>query len=127
VAGNPLCPAVPEPCSDCCAQTGAAHTRCLLSPLASLAFPRCACAHWGGAGQGWREAYTYNVSPRIPKLALICSSHTTVKMVSRREPGVGGRHALPSILEVLQQGQDALLLGLPELRAPAISNVLCVL
>lgn len=48
-------------------------------------------------------------------------------MVSRREPGVGGRHALPSILEVLQQGQDALLLGLPELRAPAISNVLCVL
>lgn len=30
-------------------------------------------------------------------------------------------------LEVVQQAQDALLLALPELRAPAVPDVLCVL
>lgn len=69
------------------------------------------------------EVFTH--SPGVPKLALICSSHTTVKMVSRREPGV--RSMLCSVLEVLQQAQDALLLRLSELRAPTIPNVLCVL
>lgn len=43
------------------------------------------------------------------------------------EEGPGSVHAPRAALEVVQQAQDALLLALPELRAPAVPDVLRVL
>lgn len=42
------------------------------------------------------EAFTLNVSPRIPKLALICSSHTSVKRFPGGIQGSEAHSAQPS-------------------------------
>ena len=91
--------------------------------------PQTRSVSTAGKGVGYRLEGTENTSPGIPKLAFICPKVTSssVKTVSG-----GGPERVPAAqgqgpLEVLQQAQDALLLALPELRAPAVPDVLRIL
>lgn len=89
--------------------------------------PRTAAGKEPGKEQRVLPCYK-ECQPGIPKLALICPkvtlSHVKTFWEAQREsmlPEAKG------FLEVLQQAEDALLLVLPELRAPAITDVLCIL
>lgn len=73
---------------------------------------------------------TKNASPGIKNTSFnLSESHTELCKNCLWEGGTERVHAAQGQgpLEVLQQGQDALLLALPELWASAIPDVLCIL